>query len=87
MGGGEMCRNMEKIIFFPNQISRVVNSLKRDSISVPNKKIVDIVTSHVILQQFCMELFSFMAGLEHQENVIEIQITTSTKMTNNTTAD
>jgi hypothetical protein len=52
-----------------------------------NKKTTDIVTSHVILQKFCMQLFSFMAGLEHQENLTELQITTSAKMTNNTTAD
>jgi hypothetical protein len=52
-----------------------------------NKKTTDIVTSHVILQQFCMQLFSFMAGLEHQENLTELQITASAKMENNTTAD
>jgi hypothetical protein len=53
----------------------------------PNKKTTDILTSHVILQQFCMQLFSFMAGLEHQKNLTQIQIATSEKMENNTTAD
>jgi hypothetical protein len=52
-----------------------------------NKKTTDIVTSHVILQQFCMQLFYFMAGLEHQENLTKIQIMASAKMANNTTAD
>jgi hypothetical protein len=52
-----------------------------------NKKTSDIVTSHVILQQFCMQLFSFMEGLEHQENLTELQIATSAKMETNTTAD
>jgi hypothetical protein len=51
------------------------------------QKTTDIVTSHVILQQFCMQLFSFMAGLKHQENLTELQITASAKMENNTTAD
>jgi hypothetical protein len=36
-----------------------------------NKKVVDIVTSHAILAQFCIQLFSFMAGLEQQQNLIE----------------
>ena len=51
-----------------------------------NKKTMDIAISHVILEQFCMQLFSFMATLKHQQNLIEKQILTSVDRENNTTA-
>jgi hypothetical protein len=52
-----MCRNMEKIIFFPNQISRVVNSLKRDSISVKTLGIVSLgIASYISAHYLSGEL-------------------------------
>jgi hypothetical protein len=36
-----------------------------------NKKDADIEISHVILEQFCLQLFSVMPTLKHQQNFIE----------------
>jgi hypothetical protein len=51
-----------------------------------NKKTTDIAISHVILQQFCMQLFSFMPALKHQQNLTAEQISTSVDRENNTIA-
>jgi hypothetical protein len=51
-----------------------------------NKKTTHIAISHVILQQFCMQLFSFMPPLKHQQNLTAEQISTSVDRENNTIA-
>jgi hypothetical protein len=51
-----------------------------------NKKIVDIATSHVLLELFSMQLFFFMSTMKHQQNITAEPISTSPDRENNTTA-
>jgi hypothetical protein len=51
-----------------------------------NKKTTDIAISHVILEQFCMQLFSFMLALKHRQNLTVEQISTLVDRENNTTS-